>query len=224
MSYSQKRSAAIGGVLVIIAVFTFVFQNGRDGWPEVEAKVASVTLSCMMKAVERGVMTKTTSTAEIDCDDVESFKRFYPDLNWTTTERFAAILTIRNGSEFIKAPMDLKRADGRAPRVGDTLTVIQNPKKPTEVAVAGLSGTNYTISAGTGALGLLLLYLAFRKRTPKPLDDKTIALAQQIVAAAAAQGRSAPAPAAASPAEAPYRPINPDPIQSGRRAFGRRVT
>ena len=222
MNYGQVRNATFGGILLLVSGGMLFMQMSRSSWPEVEAKVSSVALTCMMKATERGVLTKTTSTAEIDCDDVESFKRFYPDLSWTTTERFAAVLSIRNGGTVTKATMDLQRVDGRAPHAGDVITVIQDPKRPTTVAKAGQSGMNFSISAVTGALGLLLLYLAFRKPKPKPLDAATIALAHEIVAAAAAQQQGPVLATATAAGAAAYRPSNPDPIQPGRRAFGRR--
>jgi hypothetical protein len=214
------RAIVFGVMLVGVGAIGALAAWSTSGWAPAKATVLSIDISCEMKSTERGILTKTTTTATIDCDLVPAFKSLHSDKVWTTIEHFDAKLRVeREGVAPAVAPMALHRVNKRAPQIGDVLDVAQNPAKPEKIQPAGQSSQFSLISFGIMAVGLLLLWLGTRGRR-----SRVAAHAQTVTT-------PPPEPAPVAPVVEPRQaqrttyvpPVREPAITSGRRAFGRRT-
>jgi hypothetical protein len=156
------KLAGAGFVCAAIGVFAIFDSLDKAGWRKAAARVTALEVSCHMKATEHHIAYKTVSEADIPCEAVDAFKILHSDKSWSSTERFDAMLAVAGADgSTATAQMDLNRIEGRAPQVGDALTVIQNPAQPSKVARADSAGTGLMIAFLLGGLGALLLWLAF---------------------------------------------------------------
>jgi hypothetical protein len=208
---ANARTLTIGLVVLGLGCFFTYDSFSKSMWTHTEAKVMSVDTACEMKAVEYGILVKTTSTATIDCSLTDAFQNLHTDKSWTVTKIYTAhVLVGPKGS----VPTATTMPVGGEVKPGATLQVVQSPTSSTRVqlasTVAGGLGFGWIIVAG----GVLLTLLGFFQRSRQ---QKAIAALQAMVAEAAVeQQASVPAPAArtqsAFAASAPA---------AGRRAFGR---
>lgn len=206
---------SFGIVGMIIGVGGLLDVATKQNWPVLEARVLSVDVSCEMKATERGILSKTTSTATVPCDGVDLFKAMYPDQTWQVHTKYMGLL--RLGAAGPTADLLLYKVDGRPPEAGDIVSVVQNPAKPSQIALASSrSLSNGLLFAGVGAVGALLFVLPLlgrRRRTDT---------AHEMPAPTAPEHSSrsyAEPPRYAEPTPAPRQPA---PAQQTRRTFGRR--
>jgi hypothetical protein len=215
------RAVVFGVMLVGIGAVGGLGALSTSNWVPAKGTVLSIDTSCEMKSTERGILTKTTTTATIDCDLVPAFKSLHSDKVWTTIEHFDAKLRVeRDGVAPVVAPMALHRVNKRAPQIGDVIDVAQNPAKPEKIQPAGQSGQFSLISVGILAAGLVLLWLGTRGRRSRVVAGaQTITPPQPSVIAA-------PMAPVMEPRQAQRTtyvpPVREPAITSGRRVFGRR--
>ena len=201
---------AFGVVAIVIGVALVLDFGSKQSWIQTEAKVLSVDIECEMEATERGILTKTTSKAVIECDQVERFKALYPDKSWRVHTKYMGLLQF--GADRQTANLLLSASKGKPPAAGDLINVVQNPADPSEIAHASRRETsNLLLGGGIGAFGILLITLPHLRRRPKRNPEFETARFSYDEAPAA---RPAPVVRQAPPVSA-----------NGRRAtFGRRGT
>jgi len=168
MKTTKIKLTMIGGFCLLIAVFGGKDMINKSGWPEAPAEILAVNVECNMESTAHKIIYKTVSTATIPCELVEAFKTVHADKEWKVSQKFTGTLRIGTGADAVEATMDLDKNGTREPQVGDKLTVVQNPAKPTQIERSGMTGARLTIVIGAGLLGALLLYIAYmpRRRTP----------------------------------------------------------
>jgi hypothetical protein len=195
--------------LIVGAVLVLDF-SAKQSWTPLEAKVLSVDVECEMEATERGILTKTTSKAVIECDQVQRFKALYPDKTWRMHTKYIGLLQYGAGRQ--TASLLLSAKNGKPPAAGDLITVVQNPADPSEITHASRRGTsNLLLGGGIGAFGLLLIALPHLRRRPKLATEFETARFSYAEAPAAR-----PAPV--------VRPAPPASSNGRRTTFGRRGT
>ncbi len=181
------------------------------------ATVVGVKPWCEMTSFETGILSKTTTTARIDCATADSFIAYHPDKQWVKGERYDGVVSVaRAGQEPVKALMPLVKINGRAPRAGDVFDVLQNPVDPRDIERPGQRSFMVAGQFAFGALGLFLLFLGLRTR-PKPAK---VTVTPEMVAALTAAALTNSATGSAAPM--PPRPIPPR-ASEPRRSFGRRA-
>lgn len=223
MSISAIKMVVIGGICLIFAAFSAKDLIKKSGWPETPAEVIAVKTECLMESTEHKIVYKTTSRAEISCDMVDAFKALYSEQEWTVNQKFHGTLRVGAGAIVVQAAMELDKHDGREPRPGDKLTVLQNPANPGEIAKAGQAGIGLSMTLGAAIIGSLCLFLVFRSRRPaRPASTANFIDAARVAALAAAEAqakrgatseRAMPA-AATAPTRSPFYP-------APRTGFGR---
>ena len=225
----------IGGFCLLIAVFGGKDLIKKSSWPQAPAEILAVNVECDMKSTAHKIVYKTVSTATIPCELVEAFKTVHADKEWKVTQKFTGTLRVGTGADAVEATMDLNKSGGREPQVGDTLTVVQNPTNPTQIEPAGMTGTRLTIVVGSGLLGSLLLFIAFRGSGPARARSTTTTFADDEAGdaerarkadamIAAALAKQATLPNKGAPARIAAAGLAREGHLSGQRAsFGRRT-
>lgn len=179
------------------------------------ATVTGVKAWCEMTSFETGILSKTTTTARIDCGTADAFIALHPGKQWVKGERYdGAVRVERDGQKPVMALMPLEKINGRAPRVGDVFDVLQDPANPSDVERPGQRSIQVAGQFVFGAVGLLLLFVGLRGRPRRPTP---VADARVVMAAAAPAGPVSPV----QPRPIPPRPAPPR-ASEPRRSFGRR--
>lgn len=161
---TKIKLVVIGGFCLLIAVFGGKDLLKKNGWPQAPAEILAVSVECYMESTANKIVYKTVSSATIPCELVDAFKTVHADKQWKVTQKFTGTLRVGTGADAVEATMELNKNGAREPQVGDKLTVAQNPANPTEIERTGMTGVRLAIVAGSGMLGALLLFIAFKPR------------------------------------------------------------
>jgi hypothetical protein len=227
----RLKTLAAGVVLAAIALVNSGKVADQSGWAEAQGKVQSVTEQCDMKATERGVMTKTTYTATIDCDLVEAYEAYHNDKSWSVTHVFTGSLKVTSATaKATTVSLKLPRVEGRDPARGDVVALVQDPKDPANVELASSAASFPIITAGFGIVGVLLVWLGIGAPRPRRREVEDM---PQMDRGAEYATRAAPAYEPQQPA---YQQAQPQPavtdysrartsqqvVSSPRRVFGKR--
>ena len=160
------RLLIYGAVLLVICGVIGFDAFSKLSWPQVEGTVLSVDPKCEMKSEQYNVLTRTTSTATIDCQAVEAFKILHPDKEWTLRRTYLTHLLI-GGPQPVKTTMVVYEEP--APKSGQVLKVIQDPKDSLRVLPNDTSFKDFGLAAIMGAISLLLLlWYAIRRGNRRP--------------------------------------------------------
>lgn len=164
--------------LAVLAAFCFLAFGlwtmllvERSGWHRSDGKITAIDVQCAMRASKDD----RVYTKDIPCELVDAFKLLHADKTWTAKEKYNATVAFAgiDGAP-ATAQMKLYASNGKAPAVGDTLPVLQNPKDLTEVIrPEGIGSVFMTLAAG--AIGCAIVYFVFGRRL---LKRKTIAPAR----------------------------------------------
>jgi hypothetical protein len=161
-----------------LALLAFGFFVGYDtwtklGWARVQATLVSAEPKCQMTSEQAGILTKTTSTATIDCQAVEAFKILHPEKDWTLKKTWMLNLVVA-GSRPVATSMLV--FDDLHLKPGDALRVIQDPTDSARVLRADQSGLGFALAAIMLVFGVLALlqWLLRRGRRPPtaPLQNR----------------------------------------------------
>lgn len=204
------RLVVYGAVLLIICGVIGFDAFSKLSWPHVEGTVVSVDAKCEMKSEQYNVLTRTTSTATIDCQAVEAFKILHPEKEWTLRRTYLTHLLI-GGPQPVRTTMVVYEEP--APMPGQVLKVIQDPKDSLRVLPNDTSFKDFGLASTMGAISLLLmLWYAIRRRNRRPpMGSPSGANVDPQMARAATTS--------ARPASFASRPVAGS---AGGRVFGRR--
>jgi hypothetical protein len=130
------RFAAVAIVAALIGGFA-IYDNydKKTNYQPVDARVSAVSDQCFMEKVEKGVLTKTTSTSDLlPCDVAEVLTRQHP--NWQGFAikhkieiKFAYVSPVDGATHFSTLQMsDFPK--GQPLRMGDVLRVLASKSKP----------------------------------------------------------------------------------------------
>jgi hypothetical protein len=218
------KTTAFGLVLIAIGIGGVGIVSERSSWHEGTATVQRVTKQCEMTATERHVVTKTTYTATIDCDDVEVFELVNADKTWRVAPVYTGEIRVARDGTTTEAEMKLTASKDHEPTRGDTFAVLQDPNNPEKVAMVGDLSNNPFFAGGFGVAGDFLCWLGFglpglpRRKAEEPVEAQ--AAPEPAVAYA-----YAPSPQPANqPAVTDYSRarISQQAISSPRKSFGKR--
>jgi hypothetical protein len=135
----------------------------RGSWVQVPATVVDVATECHMEATERGVVSKTTYTKTIACEDVELFKAIHADKTWSTSEYVVTKLDV-GGSKPAEATLSVRRSDKPLPKPSQQMQVLQNPSSPERVVELGTPGREMRDGSLAILFGVALLGVYFWNR------------------------------------------------------------
>ena len=131
-------------------------------WPHVQAKVVNVEPKCELKSEQYNVLTRVTSTATVDCKDVETFKILHPDKDWKVQQTYITHVTVA-GAKPISTSLVLYSSP--APRAGDVLDLIQDPQDDLRVLKGNASQTGLIAALTVFIVGLFFVALRFAIRS-----------------------------------------------------------
>jgi len=161
------RLLIYGAVLFIFCGVIGFDALSKLSWPKVRGTVLAVEPKCEMKSEQYNVLTRTTTTATIDCKAVDAFKILHPDKEWSLRRTYLTHLLV-GGAQPISTAMVVYEEP--APRAGQVLNLIQDPNDAIRVLPANTSIKDFGFAAIMGAIGLLLLlWYAIRRRNRQPL-------------------------------------------------------
>jgi len=196
------RGLVASVVLVLLGGYFVIDGIGKLGWSRIGASVTAVDLKCQVSAEETGVLTRTKWDATIDCNAVQAFKVAHPDKTWSVRHEALTHLSLKT-SPAIQTTMMVY--DDKPPRIGDVLSVVEDPADPNRVLPAATS--TVTIASGAAMLGIGALVLGLvllrrnRGRPPRasvePQHDAQPVQTRQAESAGSAPARPPLAPAAA---------------------------
>ncbi|HEV7689554.1 MAG TPA: hypothetical protein VGO52_01970 [Hyphomonadaceae bacterium] len=158
------KLAVWGLLFLFIGAYEAVSSMTRHGWRRVEAQVATVSVVCHMRSIER-----FASDVDIPCETEDAFRAEHGTsafssghLDWTTTRRVDMTLIVPGlQGEALDTSLKLWNPRGRPPEAGGKITVQQNLKDLTEVAGTDAAETSALIFAVIGVIGAVILAFAF---------------------------------------------------------------
>lgn len=188
----QRLLLTFGAGAMLFGVVIGVSGFNRGSWVQVPATVAEVTTECHMEATERGVLSKTTYTKTIACEDVELFKAIHADKTWSKTEYVVTKLDVA-GPQPAQATLEVRRSDKPLPKSGQQVEVLQNPSKPERVVELGTPGREMRDGSLAIVFGMLLLGIYFwnRRRVAAGLEQEQFHEPAPLAQTAAAPARQA---------------------------------
>jgi len=219
------RLIASGLILVLIGGFFAIDAGSKSGWAHVQARVISVDTKCDMSSTSYGVLTKTTSTATIDCKAVDLFENLHHEKTWTVaTTHLAHVMVPDSGGTQIATTLPVSR--DLAP--GSMITVLQSPDSAARVKSPEAVGQGMIAALamlGGGALITLWSFARFNRRRRLRAAFVEAATQFSATAAPATVAASVATVALAAPGQAilngvPIRPASRS--AAAPRAFGRR--
>lgn len=170
----QRALLTVGAGSLLFGVLIGGSGFNRGSWVEVPATVVDVATECHMEAIERGLVSKTTYTKTIACEDVELFKAIHADKTWSTSEYVVTKLDV-GGSKPAEATLSVRRSDQPLPQPGQKLHVLQNPSNPERVVEPGTPGREMRDGGLAAVFGAVLLGAYFwnrrRRVAPDTADD-----------------------------------------------------
>jgi hypothetical protein len=167
MGWAAGRNWVDPHVLLLALAFVAAIAGGalltlgddRRTWREASAEVLSVRVTCELAANSFSYRRRPRSVV-VPCADVEQFRQDNPNYSWRLRRHHMGDVRVVGGGETVVFDRSLGMF-GRAPRVGDRVTVIQDPTQPSRIALpdGGLSLT--MTGAALAGFGLFLGALAF---------------------------------------------------------------
>lgn len=192
----SSRILILALLLLGFGIFVGYDAFSKLSWARVPATLVSADPKCEMTAEERGILTKTTSTANIDCDAVERFKILHPEKDWKVARSWLLQLVVAGPRPLATSMLVF---DDLHLQPGDALRVIQDPTDSARVLRADTSSQGFGLAAINGFFGLLvLLYWLVRRgrRPPKVASPGGRPQAQYAPPAPSVAMQPAPAPGA----------------------------
>jgi hypothetical protein len=165
ISRYSSRSVILGVALLAFGFFVGYDTLTKLGWAHVQATLVSAEPKCQMTSEQTGILTKTTSTATIDCQAVEAFKILHPEKDWTLKKSWMLNLVVA-GSRPVATSMLV--FDDLHLKPGDALSVIQDPTDSARVLRADQSGHGFALAATMMVFGLLALLHRLLRRGRRP--------------------------------------------------------
>ena len=183
--------------------------------------------TCEMKSESFGVLTRTTSTATIDCALVDVFQNLHSDKTWTVTHKFIAHVLVNLASA---SPTGTIVPVDHGTKPGAMIEVVQDPKSATHVQLASTLGSGIGLGVGMiigGVVMLAFALLAGRRgtRMPPPRIDGSTgdAPSRPVDTNSFSEGMYPVAPTVDAPASPARRQAYAASAgQASRRTFGRR--
>lgn len=216
------KTLAFGLVFGAVAVMAATTMADQSTWTKVEGKVLGVTKLCRMEATERGVMTKTTFSAEIDCEGVPYFEALHSDKSWRSTEIYKGSVRVTGGGPTATMELPLTASKGREPARGDILSLIRDPDDPQKVVAPTPEGMPI-VSLVLGLMGALFTWMGLGAPFPRRSAPR-IEIPEPLQPQPAYAYATQPAQPAYQPAVTDYsRARTAQSVLSGaRKPFGRR--
>ena len=130
------RLAVFGTIAAAVAGFAIYDKYDKNtNYLPVDARISVVNEQCYMEKVERGVLTKTTSTSDLlPCDVAEVLTRGHPNWQGFTIKhkieiKFAYVSPVDGATHFSTLQMsDFPK--GKPLQMGDVLRVLASKSKP----------------------------------------------------------------------------------------------
>ena len=132
----MMRLAAVAIVVVgILGIVAYDQYDKKTNFLRVDARIAAINEQCFLEKVERGVMTKTTSTSDmVRCEVAEMLKREHPkwqgyDVKHKIEVRVVYVSPVDNATHTSSLQMSAF-PNGKPLRPGEVFPVLASKSKP----------------------------------------------------------------------------------------------
>ncbi len=139
----------------------------EGSWLPAQGRILSIVESCMLKATEYDILTKTRYSKELPCELVDAFKAVHADKTWSVSHIYSGAVEVERADATSTIEMSLHYIKNTPPAVGDILALRQNPADPTQVSYENRSATYPKLIAIAGAVAVPLLWLGLGAPWPR---------------------------------------------------------